>query len=173
MGEGERTEGSGGIYHSIEDKYYDLCDWLAEKGVPVYQYWVEPIEKNGVPSFPVSAIMLFAILVGIGFAAGAFGGGLPNIFATQTTSLSVQVMADGSPVPGAQVRLTVDGAGDFSAVSDSDGYVSFAGLPKGSRGYIEVTAEGYDLLRRNVVVGDSAVIASLSAGVTPPPSQRT
>jgi hypothetical protein len=172
MGEGEQSEGSGGIYHQLEDKYYDLCDWLVEKGMPVYQYWVEPIEKNGVPSFPISVIILFALLFAIGFGLGAFGG-VGNIFAPQTASLDVSVLADGAAVAGAQVSLTIDGGKTFTATTDSGGTVSFSGLPKGARGVIEVTKDGYGVLKRAVVIGEPVTASLQASEVTPPPSQRT
>ncbi len=41
-------------YFWLEGKYYKALDWLEERGVPAYEYWVNPLEKRGVSSFPVT-----------------------------------------------------------------------------------------------------------------------
>ena len=68
-------------YLKIEDKWFDFLDYLDDKGIPVYTL-IDPLEKNGIPSFPVFlifflllGIFLFSALTGQGPLGGMFNGG--------------------------------------------------------------------------------------------------
>ena len=48
-------------YYSIEDSYYSFLDYLQdERGIPVYETFVEPIESRAIPSFPVAVIAKYS-----------------------------------------------------------------------------------------------------------------
>ncbi len=61
------------IYYKIEDKWFDLLDWLEAHGLPVYKI-VDPLEKRGIPSLPVF-VALSLILLYIIFGLLLAGGG--------------------------------------------------------------------------------------------------
>ena len=48
-------------YYAIEDKYYDLMDSLEDK-MHVYEWFVNPLEDKGVPSFPVFVLIVLALI---------------------------------------------------------------------------------------------------------------
>jgi len=125
-------------YFSVEDKYYELMDYLEDKvRVPVYEYFVEPIEKNGVPSFPIGVLLI--LLVGLGAFMVATGGG-------QTGEVSISLLsAAGKAVNGATVTLYLgDTNGDIigEAVS-SNGKATFSGVPMGKPLYVTVSAANF------------------------------
>src|SRR3989344_6483268 len=65
------------LYYSIEDRWFDLLDWLEAKGIPVYKL-IDPIEKAGIPSLPVFfaffLIVLWLLLGGLGPISLGGGG---------------------------------------------------------------------------------------------------
>ncbi len=63
------------IYYKIEDKWFDLLDWLEAHGLPVYKI-VDPLEKRGIPSLPVFVALSLILLYVIFGMLLAGGGGL-------------------------------------------------------------------------------------------------
>jgi len=61
------------IYYKIEDKWFDLLDWLEAHGIPVYKI-IDPLEKRGIPSLPVFVAILLILIYAI-FATLGGGGG--------------------------------------------------------------------------------------------------
>ena len=54
------------LYFAIEDQYYGVMDFFDKKlGLPVYKFFVDPIENNGVPSFPFALLFLALIAGGV------------------------------------------------------------------------------------------------------------
>ena len=51
------------IYYGIEDRYYGFCDFLENHGLKIYEWFVNPIEDRGIPSFPFF-VLLFALVFG-------------------------------------------------------------------------------------------------------------
>jgi len=60
------------IYLKIEDKWFDLLDFLDDKGLPVYTA-IDPLEKKGIPSLPVflSSLIVIILLANILFMGNA------------------------------------------------------------------------------------------------------
>ncbi|MFH1246741.1 MAG: hypothetical protein V1644_00005, partial [Candidatus Micrarchaeota archaeon] len=56
------------FYFQVEAKYYEFCDWLEKQSVPIYEYFVTPVEKSGYPSFPVAVGVLLILLASVLFA---------------------------------------------------------------------------------------------------------
>ncbi|MFA6329097.1 MAG: carboxypeptidase-like regulatory domain-containing protein [Candidatus Micrarchaeia archaeon] len=126
-------------YFSVEDKYYELMDYLEDKvRVPVYEYFVEPIEKNGIPSFPIGVLVV--LLVGLGIFMVATGAG-------QTGTVSISLLsASGQAIDGATVTLYVGDStnGDILGTStSSDGKATFSGVPLGKQLYVTVSATNF------------------------------
>jgi hypothetical protein len=108
-----------GIYLKLEDGYYAVMDALDGAGVPVYKYWVDPIESRGVPSFPVTVLVLLAILALLLFTFGGFG---------QTADFEVAVFKDGARVSDAVVEV-YDGDVMLATANTVDGSAVFVGMP--------------------------------------------
>ncbi|MBN2518005.1 MAG: hypothetical protein JXB14_04110, partial [Candidatus Altiarchaeota archaeon] len=58
-----------GIYNSINDKCWDLLDWLYDKGIPLAEYF----EKYNIPPilFPLAIILVIALIIWLLLPAGA------------------------------------------------------------------------------------------------------
>lgn len=88
-----------GIYQDMEDKWYGFLDWLDEKGVHLYGV-VDGIEKAGIPSFPLAALLLLIIVVG----SGLF---LTGVMQPQhTLTVIVQDALTEDAISGADVEIT-------------------------------------------------------------------
>src|SRR3989338_6030216 len=138
---GSSTESAGfmdsikKVYFSVEDVYYSFMDALDKKvGIPVYKFFVDPIENSGVPSFPF-AVLLFALL--------AFG--LFSVFFAQssaTVTLSLLSAESGAPINGARVTFSVDDK-LIGPQQSANGVVTFDGVPLGKPVTVKVEAENY------------------------------
>ena len=157
--EGIRS-GLSSAYFSLEDRYYSLLDYLEdERKIPVYKKFVEPIETNSIPSFPVAALIAVMLVVALaaciaGIASLAFG---PN---TATVSISL-VSKDGVPVSEANVTLFMgnqNGQVLGSAISDYNGMVNFGDVPLGQALWATISAPDY--------ANYSNPLAPFSAGYT-------
>jgi len=126
-------------YFSVEDKYYELMDYLEDKvRVPVYEYFVEPIEKNGIPSFPVGVLAI--LLVGLGIFMVTTGG-------SQTGEVAISLLsASGQAVDGATITLYLgDSAGGevIGYAKSTNGKATFSGVPLGKPLYVTVSAANF------------------------------
>ncbi|MBI5225821.1 hypothetical protein HY994_01110 [Candidatus Micrarchaeota archaeon] len=112
-------------YFLLEEGYYKALDDLEEKfSVPVYDYFVDPIESKGIPSFLI-ALLLFLLLV---------GGSLLVLTAEQPPSIQVVVLgklgvANPVPLEGATVELS-DETGVLFSKKTVKGRVKFDNAPK-------------------------------------------
>lgn len=50
-------------YFSVENGYYNFMDFVEKLGIPVYEFFVHPIENRRIPSFPVFLIILIIIIL--------------------------------------------------------------------------------------------------------------
>ncbi|MFH1751088.1 MAG: hypothetical protein ABH863_05390, partial [Candidatus Micrarchaeota archaeon] len=147
------------LYKSMEDAYYGFMDFLDQKlHIPVYNSFVNPIEKGGTPSFPVFLILLLLVFGGIAGAFYYFG------VQQQQATLKVMVLSGEDAVPGASVRI-VSGDLEFSAESDDDGFVAFEKLPKGKTFTIEVTADDYEPGSDEITLEDTRTLEINLAGI--------
>ncbi|NPA76425.1 MAG: hypothetical protein GXN93_01575, partial [Candidatus Diapherotrites archaeon] len=48
-------------YFSLENKYYEFVEWLADRGIP-FNRVVDAIETRGIPSFPIFAAIVLALI---------------------------------------------------------------------------------------------------------------
>ncbi|MFA5246259.1 MAG: carboxypeptidase-like regulatory domain-containing protein [Candidatus Micrarchaeia archaeon] len=126
-------------YFSIEDKYYELMDYLEDKvHLPVYKAFVEPIERKGVPSFPIATLLILLL----------FGGGVFLLTGTgQTGEVTINLSSQsGVAVNDATVTLylgpEVEGNVLKTALS-KNGRVVFSSVPIGTELSIKVTAKNY------------------------------
>lgn len=166
--EGGSTGFASSFYLALEDNYYSTCDWLQDKGVKVYDWFVSPIEASGMPSFPV-AILLFLLLVG-----GAwFVYNNPQIY-SQSTPLEISVLSEGKPLSGATVQLNVEGEKALIQVTDSSGIVHFDRVLSGKRATLKVLKEGFDASVRSITTGSASITADLQKQEAPakPPTPK-
>ncbi|MEM4255023.1 MAG: hypothetical protein QXR53_01700 [Candidatus Norongarragalinales archaeon] len=62
---GEKGQGDSKtptFWEKLENYYYGVCDWLENKGLRVYEWFIYPLEDRGIPSLN-AAIILFLGLV--------------------------------------------------------------------------------------------------------------
>ena len=138
----KNAEGEGGenplkkIYFAVEDQYYAAKDFLDQKlRIPVYKFFVEPIEVNGVPSFPFAVLMLMMLAISAAWLLMA-----PQ---TADVSISLKSASTGGAVGGAQVTLLIDGSEFGQATSGDDGTASFGGVPLGKPASVIVKADNF------------------------------
>lgn len=121
------------IYYNLEDKYYDVLDWLDARKVPVYKL-VDVIENQGLPSFPfVGGGLIVILLVLLVFLGSMFG--------QATLAIAVQD-AEGNPITSANVNITPEGGAAITKTTDDDGTLSIK-LPLDTRVTVTVSKEGY------------------------------
>lgn len=49
-------------YARVEDGFFNIVDWMDEKGIPIYAY-VNALEDRGIPAFPVTIAMVVLLVV--------------------------------------------------------------------------------------------------------------
>src|SRR3989344_3635080 len=146
---GDKSSGEGKtFFESIESSYYSFCDSLQEKGIKIYDWFVNPLEDHGIPSFPAFVIILLLLLLGAGWLAF---GGIPTQ-AQASFELSVSVSTEKGGVEGAAVSLFKDGS-FVSKEKTKGGIVLFEGLAQGEYS-IEVQKEGFQNSTQKVLVPD-------------------
>ncbi len=101
------------VYTGLEDKYYNLLDFLDAKGMPVYAY-NDFLEDKGVPSFPFTVAILFLLIMGL-FAFAAFGTAV-----NPTISFQIQNQFSDS-LSGVRVTVTDHGGGLIEEKTVGDG----------------------------------------------------
>ena len=130
------------FWESLQNSYYGFCDWLQDHGIPIYDFFVYPLEDRGIPSLPAFVIILLLLLLGVGWAATGFGG---IVFPTQSQSysLGVTVYSESGPIDGAVLSLSQDGSLVSKTKSSQDGLASFDALAEGEYS-LEVEKQGFD-----------------------------
>ncbi|MEM4261606.1 MAG: Ig-like domain-containing protein [Candidatus Diapherotrites archaeon] len=122
-----------GFYESLEDKYYDLLDYLDSKGLPVYKA-VDWLESKNIPSFPVVLASVFLVLVLVFFLFSSF-------FANAEVSVLVKDQ-EGNPVSNVLVAAYIDNQKFEEKSSDEKGSLVFQ-LPKGKQVEFRTKKQGY------------------------------
>ncbi|MEM4710042.1 MAG: carboxypeptidase regulatory-like domain-containing protein, partial [Candidatus Diapherotrites archaeon] len=122
-----------GFYESLEDKYYDLLDYLDSKGLPVYKA-VDWLESKNIPSFPVVLASVFLVLVLVFFLFSSF-------FANAEVSVLVKDQ-EGNPVSNVLVGAYIDNQKFEEKSSDEKGSLVFQ-LPKGKQVEFRAKKQGY------------------------------
>ncbi|MFH0922546.1 MAG: hypothetical protein V1811_00635 [Candidatus Micrarchaeota archaeon] len=140
------------FYGSLEEKYRALCDSLQEKGISIYDFFVDPLESHGIPSFPVFILLILALFSGLFYL---FSG------TPVQADLIVIVESNGSKIDGAIVTLLQYDKTLFTN-STSNGSLTFIGIPKGKY-TVGVSKEGYNPASKTVDLNsENLVMISLS-----------
>lgn len=125
------------FYTGIEESYYNFCDYLQQNvNIPIYDWFVTPIESRGIPSFP---FFLALILLIVGGGLFAF-----SVLTSGTTSVTVLVTSGGNPIADVPVVLMVSGSEFGTANSNSVGEAVFQKVPVGKPGRIIIDKAGYE-----------------------------
>ena len=125
-----------GFYFGIEDSYYKFAEGLESGGIPFIRYFVEPIEKSGIPSFPIFIAILLLLVLGIAWLA--LGATAPG-----TTSVKVQLMSEGRAVSNIPVTLLVPGEKAPRTVVALNGIATFQNVPVGIQAVVRVQHADY------------------------------
>ncbi len=148
-----------GLYGQIEDSYYGFCDFLQQQlKLPVYDWFITPIESRGVPSLPIFLLLLLGIAVGAYFALGIFFQG--------TTSLGITVLQNGDPLSGVLVILEIDGNEFGSIESDDEGRAVFEKVPVGKSARVVAEQPGLQKFEKEFIVSKETpeITAALQSG---------
>ncbi|HLC38288.1 MAG TPA: carboxypeptidase-like regulatory domain-containing protein, partial [Candidatus Norongarragalinales archaeon] len=152
--EGDFDEGGGpSFWDSLQEKWYGFCDALEEKGVKIYEYFVNPLENRGIPSLPV-AIILILLLLGL-LAWLLFGFALAP--KSQVYSLGVSVSSDNAGVDDARVSLSLYDS-DVALLKTAGGRALFEDLPSGSYS-VSVSKEGFENASVTVSVPEQSEVS--------------
>lgn len=109
------------VYLFFENIYYKVMDGLASVRLPVYRFFVNPIENRKLPSFPFALLVLVVIIVAL-FAL--FQG--PAVGRSATIIVSGP---NGELLSGAQVTLSLAGK-KIASAETTFGSVYFNDLPR-------------------------------------------
>ncbi|MBI4360951.1 hypothetical protein HY572_04240 [Candidatus Micrarchaeota archaeon] len=124
-----------GFYESLEEGYYSFMDSLEDRGIKVYEFFINPVESHGIPSFPLFSLIILLLIGGAAFLAfSALSGGGAN--------LSVQVVdAQGNTLDNVIVQLAV--GDDVRRAKTSGGVATFSGIPHGQSLTVSINEEGF------------------------------
>ncbi len=137
------------FYKHLEEGYYAFCDNLQNNGIPIYDFFVNPIEGKGIPSLPVLILLFLAIIAG-----GAF-----LFLFSQPITLQVSVLSEEGAIDGATVTLNYEEVS--KSLVTANGLVEFENLPKGKEAQLTVSKEGYQTRERKFVIGTEPSIKVL------------
>ena len=152
------------FYFAIEDRYYAFCDSLDKAGIKIYDFFVNPIENRGLPSFPFFILLLALIIGGIAFALSGAQFQLPF---GNTVAMDVTVLSESNePLSGAKVTLTLDDGTEFTEIT-KNGIAHFEGLPKDANAQLEVQHPSGKFAKKKIQLTGAKAIAKLS------PSKKT
>ncbi len=136
-------------YYAVEDKYYDLMDSVEEK-THVYEWFVNPLEDKGVPSFPVFVLVILALIAVIAFLVSSF------LVPSQTSmQLSVLSSVGPTPIPNATVSVAF-GSQVLSNQTDANGNVSFQ-VPANTQVRVSVSANGFNPFSEEVSTSSQSI----------------
>jgi hypothetical protein len=146
------------LYYKIEDKWFDLLDWLEEHHIPVYKI-VDPLEKRGIPSLPVFVALMLIVVY---FLATMLMGGISTGAGFKISVLDNHNNALGNA--GIEVyqndRLVVSGTTD----SNGNYYASLA--PGKYSAKIDNASCDKDFHDFNVVEGSTSAEVIITCGST-------
>ncbi|MFA5745845.1 MAG: hypothetical protein WCX82_01050 [archaeon] len=112
------------FYYNLEDKYFEMLDNLEEKGINLYKL-VDPLEKNGIPTFPIFSVIILAL-----FALIIFLLLTSFVIKDQPNGTTIRFVDDTSnSLSEIALKATLDDQ-PRNLLTDKDGYVYLEGLDK-------------------------------------------
>lgn len=138
-------------YFRVEDFYYGLMTFLNESlHLPVFRFFVDPIESRGIPSFLVALFLILMIAGGAYFYYGNATGS-----PSQSSILKVLVTGAKGPIDGASVELFLEGESNPRQATSVNGVATFSNLPPGRKGTIKVIAQGFNTYSNSITIGEA------------------
>ena len=130
------------FYQQLEEGYYSVCDKLRDAGIPVYDYFITPLEDRGIQSLPVLICLLLLVFGGIAFL----------LFSNTAVSLKIYVESDiGEAIDDAKITLTSGSL--VRETRTKEGFAVFGNLPKNKEASVSAEKEGYSAPPRAVMLG--------------------
>lgn len=109
------------FYFSIEDVYYGLADYFEDRlHLPVYEDFITPIEKKGIPSFLVLLLLFLLLMLGLYFL----------FLGSQQTGWTVVVTSNSRPLEGANVAIFDQKTLIIEEKTNANGIAFFYSLPQ-------------------------------------------
>lgn len=161
--------GERSFLEKIEDSYYGFCDSLESKGVKIYEWFVNPLEDRGIPSFPamIAIVLILLIVLASVFLHPLAGGAEQGAY-----SLSVTVSTEKGPVDDAKVSLYASKDSTLvSVLKTKNGVALFEGL-QGGEFEVRIEKEGFENVSKRILVPDLnyVEVTLKSAGSFKPPA---
>ncbi|PIZ91648.1 hypothetical protein COX85_02670, partial [Candidatus Micrarchaeota archaeon CG_4_10_14_0_2_um_filter_55_9] len=147
--------GASGFYSSLEEKWYGFCDSLQEKGLRVYDWFVDPVERRGIPSFPV-ALALIVLILGASFLfLTSLAGGMPA-----SQAFSVKVLSGGQDVDDAYVKV-YDSEGNYVTSVKTEKGLAELELEAGKEYELTVSKTGFETVTKTIRTEDGLLKVEL------------
>ncbi len=131
-------------YSGIEERFYGLMDFLADKGIPVYSA-IDPLEERGIPFFPVAVASLCLI---------AFLSYGLLFLSSSETSLTLSITDNtNAALSGVSIKAFEEGSGKEIQLGSSvfvDGQVVKVPRGKGAKIMLEASKQGYETAQERV-----------------------
>lgn len=125
------------FYYKLEDKYFAMLDHLEEKGINLYKL-IDPLEKNGIPTFPIFIILILAIIGLIIFLL------LPVFGITGAPQGTAVRFLDETNDPLSEINLKIKLDNQSQTIkTDDDGYYYFKNLKKESAYKLKLVDDKY------------------------------
>ncbi|MDP2717196.1 MAG: carboxypeptidase-like regulatory domain-containing protein, partial [Candidatus Micrarchaeota archaeon] len=141
-------------YFLLEEGYYDALDAVEEKlSIPVYDWFVNPLESHRIPSFPVFLLLVFILFAGalvVLTSQSAGPAGLQVLVYGKTSSIS------GQPLDNAVVTLALSGK-EVAVLQTRRGLAEFPDAPSGSLG-VSVSKAGFSSATATVDTAQTNVL---------------
>lgn len=143
------------IYFFLEGLYYKFMDFIDKKlRIPVYRFFISPLEERRIPSFPVFVLIVVVVLAVLFIVLSPSHGISSNTFV-------VRVLSNGSGVENASVVFIGEGNSFLGRVfTDAGGTAAFTGAALSA----DVNAGGFD--EQKVVLQPGLNVVSLEAVVS-------
>ncbi|MDP3742495.1 MAG: hypothetical protein Q8R15_04220, partial [Candidatus Micrarchaeota archaeon] len=131
------------FYFEVEARYYSFCDWLEKQSVPVYEYFITPVENAGWPSFPVAFGLLLVLIAAVAFSLSSL-----SIVPSGENAVYIVVLGNNhEPVEGALVELVATGnLVVASGATNATGEVYFADRQNALQ--VKITHSDFETLMR-------------------------
>jgi len=142
------------FYNKLENKWFDLLDFLDSKGIPVYAY-ASFLEERGIPSFPftIAIFLLIAVLI------------FSFVLISPVTSIKItlQVTDDlGSQLTNVQLTVS-DSSGKiiFNRPVSSGETITLDNIKIGQTLTFEAVKQNYESARQQLIVEKSELPLSI------------
>ena len=130
------------FYYSLEDKYFEMLDNLEEKGINLYKI-IDPLEKNGISTFPIFSLIVLALIALIIFLL------VSNFTSIGSNEVRIAFFDETqNPIQDTDIKIKLNGVSD-TVTTDNSGVVYLSDLDKTKLYELELDDASYKLIDRD------------------------